>query len=69
MINLQYKKLKLDHLVCNDMQSSLLKRKEAVKLISTNIEELLYSKPSGTGSPQQDIFQLIEEGKSKFKKL
>jgi SNF2 family DNA or RNA helicase len=51
IINLQYKKLKLDHLVCNDMQSNLLKRREAVKLISTNIEELIYSKPSGTGSP------------------
>ena len=66
IINLQVHKLKLDHLVCNDKNSSLLKRKEAVQLISTNLEELLYE---GTKPETRDIAEMIEEGKNKFMEL
>ena len=66
IINLQVHKLKLDHLVCNDKSSSLLKRKEAVQLISENLEELLYE---GTKPETRDIAQMIEDGKSKFIEL
>ena len=66
IINLQVHKLKLDHLVCNDKSSSLLKRKEAVQLISGNLEELLYE---GTKLETRDIAQMIEDGKNKFIEL